>query len=131
MAITQFPDIILAMIKYLVQFGIILLICFAGELLQAFLNLLIPGNIIGMLLLLFLLLSGLVKLPMIEDVSNFMLKHLSFFFIPAAVGLITCFSVLEGKWIVLIFISVISTFIIAAVTGITVQMLMKRRQARE
>lgn len=84
-----------------------------------------------MLLLLFLLLTGLVKLPMIEDVGNFMLKHLSFFFIPAAVGLITCFSVLEGKWAVLIFISVISTFIIAAVTGITVQTLMKRRQARE
>jgi holin-like protein len=124
-------SIILAMIKYLIQFGIILLICFTGDFLQISLNLPIPGNIIGMLLLLFLLLTGLVKLPMIEDVSNFMLKHLSFFFIPAAVGLITCFSVLEGKWAVLIFISVISTFIIAAVTGITVQMLIKRRQARE
>ncbi len=131
MAVAQFPDILLAMIKYLFQFGIILLICFTGEFLQTSLNLPIPGNIIGMLLLLFLLLTGLVKLPMIEDVSNFMLKHLSFFFIPAAVGLITCFSVLEGKWAVLISISVISTFIIAAVTGITVQMLMKRRQARE
>ncbi len=119
------------MIKYLVQSGIILLVCFAGDLLQTFLNLPVPGNITGMLLLLVLLLTGLVKLPMIEDVGNFMLKHLSFFFIPAAVGLITCFSVLEGKWAVLIFISVISTFIIAAVTGITVQMLMKRRQARE
>lgn len=84
-----------------------------------------------MLLLLLLLLTGLLKMSMIEDVSNFMLKHLSFFFIPAAVGLITCFSVLEGKWTALMFISVVSTLIIAVVTGLTVQLLMKRRQAGE
>ncbi|MBN2109575.1 MAG: CidA/LrgA family protein [Methanosarcinaceae archaeon] len=52
----------------------------------------IPGNVLGMVLLLFLLLSGMIRMSMIEDVSNFMLKHLFFFFIPAAVGLITCFS---------------------------------------
>lgn len=84
-----------------------------------------------MVLLLVLLLSGVVKLSMIEDVSNFLLKHLSFFFIPAAVGLITCFTVLEGKWTALFIISVVSTFIIAVVTGATVQLLIKRRQSVE
>jgi holin-like protein len=64
-------------------------------------------------------------------VSNFLLKHLAFFFIPAAVGLITCFTVLEGKWTALFVISVISTFIIAVVTGATVQLLIKRRQSLE
>lgn len=119
------------MIRYLIQFGIILFVCFLGDLLQSSLNIPVPGNIIGMLLLLILLLTGLLKMSMIEDVSNFMLKHLSFFFIPAAVGLITCFSVLEGKWTELMFISVFSTFIIAVVTGATVQLLMKRRKAGE
>ncbi|UGV41157.1 CidA/LrgA family protein [Methanococcoides orientis] len=117
--------------KRIIQFAIILSICFMGDLIHDFLNLPIPGSVLGMLLLLALLLSGVLKLSMIEDVSNFLLKHLSFFFIPAAVGLITCFSILEGKWIALLFISVVSTIIIVVVTGITVQILMKRRRSFE
>lgn len=120
-----------SVMKYLFQFGIILLACLLGDFLQTSLDLPIPGNVMGMLLMLILLLTGFVKLSMIEDVSNFMLKHLSFFFIPAAVGLITCFPILEGKWTSLVFISVFSTFIIAIVTGITVQLLMRRRQSGE
>jgi holin-like protein len=121
----------ISMIKYLIQFGIIFLASFLGELLYTSLDLPIPGNILGMLLLLLFLLTGLLKLSMIEDVSNFMLKHLPFFFIPAAVGLITSFSLLEGKWTALVFIVVISTFIVAAVTGITTQVLIKRRKSDE
>ncbi len=115
-------------ISYLIQFGIILLVTLLGDFFYTHMNLPIPGNVVGMLLLLFFLLTGVLKLSMIEEVSNFMLKHLSFFFIPAAVGLITCFSVLEGKWTALVVISIVSTFIIAVVTGMTVQIMMKRRQ---
>ncbi|MBP1910032.1 CidA/LrgA family protein [Methanolobus bombayensis] len=117
--------------KYIAQFAIILIICYLGELIHNFLHIPIPGNVLGMVLLLILLLTGVVRLSMIEDVSNFMLKHLSFFFIPAGVGLITCFTVLEGKWTALFIISVVSTFIIAVVTGATVQLLIKRRQSVE
>ncbi|KGK98853.1 murein hydrolase transporter LrgA [Methanococcoides methylutens] len=117
--------------KRIIQFAIILSICFMGDVIHNILNLPIPGSVLGMLVLLALLLSGVLKLSMIEDVSNFLLKHLSFFFIPAAVGLITCFSILEGKWIALLFISVVSTIIIVVVTGITVQILMKRRRSFE
>lgn len=117
--------------KYIVQFLIILAICFTGEIIHSYFNLPVPGNILGMLLLLLLLMTGVIRLSMIEDVSNFMLRHLSFFFIPAAVGLITCFTILEGKWTVLMFISVVSTFIIAVVTGATVQLLIRRRHPGE
>lgn len=117
-----------SLIRYLIQFGIILLVTLLGDFLYTYMNLPIPGNVVGMLLLLFLLLTGILELSMIEEVSNFMLKHLSFFFIPAAVGLITCFSVLEGKWTALVIISIVSTFIIAVVTGMTVQILMRRRK---
>ncbi|WMW23063.1 CidA/LrgA family protein [Methanolobus mangrovi] len=117
--------------RYVIQFAIILAICIIGDLLHDYLHLPIPGNVLGMLVLLIFLLTGIIKLPMIEDISNFLLKHLSFFFIPAAVGLITCFTILEGKWTALVVISVVSTFIIAVVTGMTVQILMKRRQSVE
>lgn len=116
---------------YVIQLALILAICSLGDLIHTYLNIPIPGNVLGMVLLLFFLLTGVIKLSMIEDVSNFFLKHLSFFFIPAAVGLITCFTILEGKWTALFIISVVSTFIIAVVTGATVQILMKRRQSLE
>ena len=115
--------------RYIIQLAIVLAICFIGDTLHNFFNLPIPGNILGMMILLVLLLTGILKLSMIEDVSNFLLKHLSFFFIPAAVGLITCLSILEGKWTALMFISVVSTFIVAVVTGMTVQILMKRKRS--
>ncbi|NPE27297.1 CidA/LrgA family protein [Methanococcoides sp. SA1] len=117
--------------RYIIQLAIVLAICFMGDILHDFFNLPIPGNVLGMMLLLVLLLTGVLKLSMIEDISNFLLKHLSFFFIPAAVGLMTCFSILEGKWTALMFISVVSTLIIVVVTGITVQILIKRRQSAE
>ncbi|NPE29519.1 CidA/LrgA family protein [Methanococcoides sp. SA1] len=117
--------------RYIIQLAIVLAICFMGDILHDFFNLPIPGNILGMMLLLALLLTGILKLSMIEDVSNFLLKHLSFFFIPAAVGLITCLSILEGKWTALMFISVVSTFIITVVTGMTVQILIKWRRSVE
>ena len=66
----------ISMIKYLVQFGIIFLASFLGELLYTSLDIPIPGNILGMLLLLLFLLTGLLKLSMIEDVSNFMLNDM-------------------------------------------------------
>lgn len=117
--------------KNIIQLAIIVAICVAGNIIQETFNVPIPGNIIGMLLLLTLLLTNTLKLSMIEDISNFMLKHLSFFFIPAAVGLITCFSILDGKWFTLMFISLVSTIIIVVVTGLTVQILMKKRQINE
>lgn len=119
------------MIKYFFQFAIILLISFIGDFLSTSLGFPLPGNITGMLLLILLLLTGLLKMSMIEDVSNFMLKHLSFFFIPAAVGLITSFSLLQGRWTALVIIVIVSTFIVAVVTGMTTQILMKRREKSE
>ncbi|WP_406661644.1 CidA/LrgA family protein [Methanolobus sp. ZRKC3] len=117
--------------KYIKQFAIILIMCFLGDFLHSSLNLPIPGNVMGMLALLVFLLTGIVKLPMIEETTNFMLKHLSFFFVPAGVALITCFTLLEGKWAALIFISFVSTVIIAVVTGMTIQIMMRRRQAND
>lgn len=107
------------------QFSIILIIYFLGELLQNTLGLPVPGNILGMLILFFGLASGVIKLEMIDRISNFLLDNLSFFFLPAGVSLITCFSVLEGKWTAVLGVSIISTIIILGVTGLTVEFVKK------
>lgn len=112
------------------QFSIILSIYFLGELIQKTSGLPIPGNVMGMLILFFGLYTGIIKLSMIGKISDFFLENLAFFFLPAGVSLITCFTLLEGKWTAILVVSLISTVITLAVTGLTVQ-LVKRFPLRK
>ena len=48
-----------------------------------------PGNLVGMLLLLGLLRLGVVRLEHVEDAAALVLQHLNLFFLPLAVGLMT------------------------------------------
>ena len=93
--------------KLLREMLIILAIYFVSEFISKSLHLPIPGNILGMLLLLFLLCTKVVKVEMIDKVSTFLLDHLAFFFIPAGVGIITAYNVLRGNTIKLLTIAIV------------------------
>lgn len=107
------------------QFSIILIIYFLGDLMQKALGLPIPGNVLGMLILFFSLYTGVVKLNMIDKISDFLLENMAFFFLPAGASLITCFALLEGKLTAILAVSLISTFVILAVTGLTVELVQR------
>lgn len=109
--------------RFIRQFAIISIICFLGEVIKNFLGIAIPGNVIGMILLLIFLCSGIIKLELIEEISGFLLDHLPFFFIPAGVGLLTSMSIIKDCWQYVILIIVISTIVVMAVTSITIQLL--------
>ena len=47
----------------------------------------LPGNVLGIIVLFFLLLTGVVKESHISMAAEFLLRHLVFFFVPIAVGL--------------------------------------------
>ena len=47
----------------------------------------LPGNLVGMLLLLALLRTGVVRQEHVEDAAALALQHLNLFFVPLAVGL--------------------------------------------
>lgn len=111
--------------KVLRQFGIILGILLLAHMIQTLFNLPIPSAVLGMFMLLIFLLTGLVKLEMIEDVSNFFLDHLTFIFIPAGVSVMTQFHLIRGTWPSLLFIVLLSTFIVITVTGLVTQGLLK------
>ena len=112
--------------KLLRQMLIILLICIAGELIHEFLNLPIPGNVIGMVILFVCLCMGIIKIEMIAEISKFLIDHLAFFFIPAGVGLIAYFDLLKENFIAIFGISLIVTIVVMVITGQTVQILRKR-----
>lgn len=107
------------------EFSIILIIYFLGELIQKISGMPIPGNVMGMLILFLGLYTGIIKIKMIGKISAFLLENLAFFFLPAGVSLITCFSLLEGKWTAILGVSLISTVVTLGVTGLTVELVKK------
>jgi len=114
--------------KYLRQLMIILIPYFIGMGLQLAFNLPIPGSVIGLILLFLGLQLGLIHVEMIEDFCEFLLSNMSFFFIPAGVGLMTAFGVLKGKWIPFIIIVFFSTCLVWIVTALVVKFLRKGQQ---
>ncbi|MBW4829304.1 MAG: CidA/LrgA family protein [Clostridiaceae bacterium] len=109
------------------QLAIIFGVLFVGHLLQHIIGLPIPATIIGMVILLICLVTGIIKVEMIEDVSEFLLDHITFFFIPSAVGIISSLEYVKDDWLPIIIVIVLSTIIVIGVTGLTVQVL-KRLQ---
>ena len=112
--------------KLLRECLIILVIYFVGEFISSTFKLSIPWNIIGMLLLLALLMTNVVKVEQIETVSNFLLDHLAFFFLPAGVALITALGILKLDGIQLVIIAIVSTLVVMSVTAILVQFFIKK-----
>lgn len=111
--------------KILRQMGIISGILFVGYLIEKMINTPIPGTVLGMIILLLLLVTGIIRLEMIEDVSQFLLDHLTLLFLPAGVGLISQLTIIKAKWFPMLIIIIISTALAITVTGLTIQGLRK------
>lgn len=88
-----------------------------GELIVYLTGLPVPSSIIGMLLLAAALKFRVVRLMWVDKVSDFLVKNLGFFFVPAGVGLMRCLGLISEQWLPIVGASVISTFLIIAVTG--------------
>lgn len=103
-------------------------IWFIGDILQKITHAPIPGSVIGMIILFLLLKSNLLKVESIKHFSEYILRNLAFFFIPPGVALINSFHILNGQILKLLFIIVSSTFLVVVVTGITVQIFIKKEK---
>ena len=111
--------------KYLRELTIIISIYLFSDFISNSLDLPLPGNILGMLLLLLMLITGVIKVTQVESIANFFLEHLSFFFIPAGVGLISSMETLKSSFIEIIFICIVTTLFIMVITGKTVELIQR------
>lgn len=107
--------------KYLKQFGIVLLITCIGELFRFLIPLPIPGSIYGLVLMLVLLITKVIRLEDVKEAAQFLIAIMPVMFIPAAAGLINSWSDLQPILIPALITTVASTFIVMAVTGVTAQ----------
>ena len=91
-------------------------ISYIGECLSTLLHLPLPGSLVGMLLLLLL----------IATVSDFLLGHLPFFFIPAGVALMAKFYHIADIWIPILLICMVTTVITMGLSGWSMQQVMEK-----
>lgn len=117
--------------KYIFQLTIILGVSFAGEVLHRVLPLPIPASVYGLLLLLFLLMTKIIKLSQVEDTASYMLSIMPIFFIEPSVAIMTSFGAVKGKVLPLFIASFLAFAAVILVTGRTSQIVIRYKKKKE
>lgn len=107
-------------LKIFKQLFIIFLLCLVGEVAANLLPFQMPASVISLVLLFLLLNFQWIKSETIKEISEFLLKNMAFFFIPAGVSIIEKLDFLKDKIFVLLVICFITIFLTFTVTAYTV-----------
>lgn len=99
------------------QFVIILGCLAIGELIVHFTSVTLPSSIIGMLLLTLLLKIGWIKESWVRGISDFLVKTLPFYFVPAGVAVMMYFDLIATSLWAIVVSAFGSTIIVLIVTG--------------
>jgi holin-like protein len=113
------------------QIAVLFLISRVGDWAVVRVHLPVPGNVLGMLMLLLLLAFGVVKESWIHEGAGLLTRHLAFFFIPIAVGLMEWGGLFrrEGSWLLLAL--VVSALAVLTTVGILAQRLGSSARPKE
>jgi holin-like protein len=100
-------------------FWLTALLCFqlAGEFLVLALGLSVPGPVAGMAMLFAFLVFRKAVPDELSTVGGALLSHLSLLFVPAGVGIMAHFDVLQAEWHVIAVALVVSTLLSIATTA--------------
>ncbi len=113
------------------QLAVIFAICLAGEFLHRIVGIPLPGNIIGMVLLLALLCLKTLKPEQISGVSSFFLNYLALFFLPPSIAIMAVGDDVLSKWPLLLCLCIVFTLITLAVSGRCTQLFIRKQEYRE
>lgn len=119
--------------KYLNQFAIISGITFLGEVLNLLLPFSIPASVYGLVILLVALLSGIIKLEQVEETADFFNSVMPVLFLGPAVSMMDVLPGLGGSILPILIITVVSTAVVMAVTGLVSQAVIRhgRKKGRK
>ncbi|MBS3781005.1 MAG: CidA/LrgA family protein [Candidatus Thermoplasmatota archaeon] len=96
---------------------------FLGEVSMELSNLPIPGNVLGMILLVLALGGGMIDLKDVEREAEFFVDNMSIMFIPPGVGIMLYFGLLIDEILPIIGALVLSFIITIVFTGKIVEVL--------
>lgn len=103
------------------QLFIIFLFSFLGEVIAQWLPFPVPSSVVGMILLFLALRLKWVKIEQVDTVGSFLTDNMAIFFVPAGVGLMLEFEVIQDIWLALVLIVIISVFLTMGCVGKIIQ----------
>lgn len=113
--------------KYLKQLLIILVFCLLGEILASAVPLPIPAAIYGLILLLIALSTGLLKAAAISETANYLIRIMPILFVAPAANILQHWGIIAPNVVPIVVISVSTTFLVFAVSGLVTQWLLKKK----
>ena len=119
--------------KILWQLCFLFALCFVGEIASSLLPFPFPASVISLLVLLFLLCIRAVKPEQIRETSDFLLKNMAFFFLPAGVQVMEQFAVIQSQIPILLFIiavTLVLTFLASSLIVTSVIRWMEKRERK-
>ena len=115
------------------QLALILGIWAIGEYISSFIQnlIVIPGNIIGMILLFLLLQFKVIKLDKVNELGDLLINNMAIFFVPAGVSLIRSLDLISDNIFVLLMTIFFSTIAVMYITGFVVEKMINNKPKEE
>ena len=117
--------------KFIRQFGIILLVTFLSEALKYYIPIQIPASIYGLILMLAALKTRIIPLEAVHEAGKFLIEIMPLMFIPAAVGLMDSWDELKDICFPVIVITIISTIGVMVVSGRMTQFVIRLEKRKQ
>lgn len=117
-------------VQILIQVGGLCALYAIGSWVQRKLDLILPGSLIGMLLLFGLLAAGWLPESLLEEGADWLLAYLPLLFIPAVAGVVDQGAYLEKYGVYLVGIVLVNTLLVMVASSRVSQRLAKRREER-
>ena len=114
--------------KYITQVLIIVFFTFLGEVLSYVIPFPIPAAIYGIVLLLIALGTGILKTKQVKDAANFLISIMPILYVPICVKILEYWGVISQNITAIVTITVVSTFLVFAVSSLVVNALMKKKK---
>lgn len=112
--------------RFIKQLLIILGVTFAGEALHFLLPLPVPASIYGLVLMLLCLRFKVFPLRAVEETGDFLIDLMPALFVPATVGVMAAWDVLQPVLLQVALITFLSLIVVMAVSGRVTQWALRR-----
>ena len=103
----------------------------AGNLLSGLIGGVMPGSVIGMVLLFLTLWTGIVKESWVRTVATFFTDNMTMFFMPAFIGIMDLWGIISMNFWAWIAVIVLSTILVMITSGYTHSIVEKLGQKKK
>ena len=110
---------------------IILLFLFIGESISYFIGNIIPGSVIGMVLIFVSLTLKIVNPEHVRAVTEFLTTNMTIFFVLASIGIMKSWNIISANWFSLTFICISTTILIIMIVAFIQEKAEKLRKKKE